>query len=297
MFKFKPLRSILIWLSIIGKDHLTALHDRKSQFIPILLHAFRAISLVFLITTLFYPFKDGVGNGSLSVYAVNYLSFNIVIVNSVDIVASWLHTNSASSIVAEIEESLDALNAFTNLNARIEWFVRGFRRKFFFAFFLFAVECIIRLIFPSEVLKTYTYVIVTVAVFYKSIAIFYVTFFIDVQTFILLSLNENLNTMAIDYANDNLVHAVSETEEKIHILRRTQIIYLHVYKISENINARFGGFLLSICIGTVIILIYGGTSTFDILMKQCDKSNVLREWFYSYCIFNAPSLAIRRSMP
>lgn len=213
----------------------------------------------------------------MSLYAVNYLSFNIVIVNSVDIIASWLHAKSGSSIVTQIEESLDALNAFTNLNARIEQFVRVFRRKFFVASFVFFVECIIRLIFLSEILKTYTHIIVTLAVFYKSIAIFYVTFFIDMQTFILLSLNENLNTMAIDYVNDNLIHAVSETEEKLQILHRTQTIYLSVWKISEKINVRFGGFLLSICVGTVIILIYGGTSTFDILMKQCDKLDVLRE--------------------
>lgn len=277
MFKFKALGSILIWLSIIGKDNLPTVHNRKSQFIPISLHVFRAIFLLFLITTLFCPFKDGVGNGSMSLYAVNYLSFNIVIVNSVDVVASWLHVKSVPSIVTEIEESLDALSAFANLNAPIELFVRGFRRKFFVASFLFSIECIVRLIILSDIFNTYTYIIVTLAVFYKSIAISYVTFFIDVQTFILLSLNENLNTMAIDYVNDNLIHAMSETEEKLQILHRTQIIYLNVWKISENINVRFGGFLLSICVGTVIILICGGTSTFDILMKQCDKMDVLRE--------------------
>lgn len=277
MFKFKSLRGILLWLSIIGKDNLTIIHNRKSQFIPISLHVFRAIFLTFLITTLFYPFKDGIGNGSLSLYAVNYLSINIVVVNSVDIIASWLHSKSISSVVMEIEESLDALNTFTDLNTRLELFARGFRRKFTFAFLMFFIEFIVRLILLSEILTTYTYIIVTIAVFYKNIAIFYVTFYIDLQTFILLSLNENLNTMAIDCVNDNLIHAVSESEEKLHILHRTQIIYLNVWKISENINIRFGGFLLSICVGTVIILIYGGTSTFDILMKECDKWDVMRE--------------------
>lgn len=277
MFKFKPLRSILIWLSFVGKDNLTTIHNRKSQFIPVSLHLFRAIFLIFLTSTLFYPFKYDVGKGSLSLYAVSYLSFNIVIVNSVDIVASWLHAKSVSSIVTEIESSLDALNTFTDLNARIESFARGFRRKFTIAFLMFLIEFIVRLIVLSEILTTYTYVIVTIAVFYKNIAIFYVAFYIDVQTFVLLSLNENLNTMAIDCVNDNLVHAVSESEEKLHILHRTQVIYLNIWKISENINVRFGGFLLSICVGTVIILIYGGTSAFDILMKDCDKWDVLRE--------------------
>lgn len=277
MFKFKSLRNILVWLSIIGKDNLTIIHNRKSQFIPISLHVFRAIYLVLLVTTLFYPFKDGIRNDSLSMYAVNYLSFNIVIVNAVDIVASWLHTKSVTSIVIESGESLDALNTLTDLNARIELFAQNFRRKFFIAFFIFFTEFIIRFIFLSEILKTYTYLIVTFAVFYKNIEIFYVTFYIDLQTFILLSLNENLNTMAIDCVNDNLIYAVSESEEKLHILHRIQVIYLHVWKISENINERFGGFLLSICVGTVIILIYGGTSTFDILMKHGDKWDVLRE--------------------
>lgn len=277
MFKFKPLRSILVWLSIIGKDNLTTIHNRKSQFIPIFLHVFRSIFLFFLITTLFHPFLDQTANESISLYAINYLSFNIVIVNSVDIISSWLNTKEILSIVQEIEESLDVLNTFTDLNVRIALFARSFCRKCFAAFLLFLIEFIIRLIFLSDILKPYTYIIVSIAVFYKNIEIFYVTFYIDVQKFILLSLNENLNTVAIDCVNESLVHAVPESEEKLHILRRAQVIYLNVWKISENINIRFGGFLLSICVGTIIILIYAGTSSFDILMKTDDKLNVIRE--------------------
>lgn len=277
MFKFKPLRDILMCLSIIGKDNLTMIHNRKSQFIPMFLHVFRSIFLFFLITTLFYPFVDNFASGSMSLYAINYLSFNIVIVNTVDIISSWLHAKSISLIVMEIEESLDALNTFTDLNVRIALFARGFRRKCYFAFSIFLIEFIVRLIFFSELLRPYTHVIVTIAVFYKNIEIFYVTFYIDLQTFILLSLNENLNTRAIDSVNEGLIHAVSECEEKLHILHRAQIIYLNVWKISENINIRFGGFLLSICVGSIIILIYAGTSSFDILMKSSNKLDVLRE--------------------
>lgn len=277
MFKFKPLRSILFCLSIIGKDNLTTIHNQKSQFIPIFLHVFRSIFLFFLITTVFHPFLDEIANGSISLYAINYMSFNIVIVNTVDIISSWLHAKSISSIVTDIEESLDVLNTFTDLNVRIELFAYGFRRKCFMALLIFLTEFIIRLIFLSDILKPYTYAVVTIAVLYKNLEIFYVTFYIDVQKFILFSLNENLNTVANDCVNESLIHAMSENDEKLHILHRTRVIYLNVWKISENINIRFGGFLLSICVGAIIILIYAGTSSFEILMKSPHKLDVLRE--------------------
>ena len=278
MFKFKPLQIILIWLSIIGKDNLTILHNQKSQFVPIFLHIFRFIYLVILITTLFYPFQDNIANDSMSLYAVNYLTFNIVIVNSVDIISSWLHANSISAIILEIEESLDALALhFIDLNSRIALFARDFRKKCFIAFLIFLIEFIIRHYHPSDIFKPFTYATLTFAILYKNVEIIYVTFYIDVQTFILLSLNENLSTVAIDCLNESFIYAVSECEEKLYILHRVQIIHLKVWKISENLNIRFGGFLLGVCAGTVIILIYAGTSSFDILMKSNNKLDVLSE--------------------
>lgn len=277
MFKFKPLQNILIWLSIIGKDNLSIVHNQKSQFFPIFLHAFRLIHLFLLISTLIHPFQNTDRVLSISKYAVNYLSFNIVAVNTVDIIASWLHAKSIMSIVVEIEESLDTLNTFTDLNVRIALFVRDFRQKCYGALLIFLVEVLVRLAVLSEILTEYTYIIVTIAVCYKNIEIFYVTFYIDVQTFILSTLNENLNTIAIDCVYENPTYAESRNEEKLQIMHRAQIIYLNVWKISEHINKRFGGFLLSTCIGTVIILIYAGTSSFDILMKSNNKLDVLRE--------------------
>lgn len=277
MLKFQQLQKILLCLSIIGKDNLSINHNRKSEPISKFLHVFRIIFLLLLISSVLKPFHDNNSFKSLSLYAVNYLTFNIVIAHTVDIIASWLHTESAASIVTNIEQSLDFLNTFTNLSDRIASFTRHFCRKFFIAFSIFFAEVIVRLIFLSDVLNEYSYTIATVGVFYKNIEIFYVTFYVNVQTFILLTLNDHLNAVAIECENESFIHAVSQCDEKLHILHRARTIYLHISKISENINIRFGGFLLTICVDTLILLIHSGTSSFDILMKSNNKVDVLRE--------------------
>lgn len=281
MFKFKQLKSILFWLSIIGKDDLTIIHNQKTQFSRIFFHAFRLIHLILLVSTLFSPFQDNNAvkstNKLMSLYAVNYSSFNVVIVNTVDIIASWLHAKSILSIIVAIDESLDTLNTFTDLNVRIASFARDFRRKCLVASMIFLAETIVRLVFLSDTIKPYTYVIVTIAVLYKSIEICYITLYIDMQIFILVSLNENLNAAAIDCLNEDMIHAVPQSEEKIHLMHRTQTIYLNVWKMSENINIRFGGFLLSACASAVMIMIFSGTLSFDILMESNNKLTVLSE--------------------
>lgn len=251
MLQIKHLQSVFLWFFILGQNNYLSIFNSKSRTLRILYSVFRGIFLISissLIIVMLYNIKSVIDSVSFTVFIPNFLA----------IIESWFFASSLSTIISDINDSLDYLE--NNMNAKIylNKFVRNFHKKIIFSTMILVLEFIYKFLVSTPIYNFHSNLLLTIACTYKHFTILHAIFFIDLQKFILFSINDKINPPQIDKINKNLITPLPFVDA-MQALHHMKITYLKVSRISENINKRFGYLLLFFLIHfpiNVIHLIY-----------------------------------------
>lgn len=254
MLKLKQLREISIWFSIFGQTQLVSTHSSISHSTRVLFVAFKVIFVILLLTPLIKSFKETSGEESTTLVLVSLFPFFILLVNIIEIIESWLQTKIFISMIEEIEESLSHLDSVMDMKVCILKFARHFRMKLLFCTILFSFELVINFTFKIAPLNTHVNLLLPIAAIYRNIAIIHIVFFVELMKVILSSVNDQLSSSSSDSVNDCFIIPIP-IDEAMLILRRIRIIYSNVWNISEDINKRFGCFLLIVFVNAPLVFV------------------------------------------
>lgn len=207
---------------------------------------------------------------------VHSVVFFILIPNFVGIIEDLIYANKIQLILIEFDKLIEYLESSINITVRIMDFIQKFYKKIILILIVHLIMFIVKLLLPSNIhIKSYTNDVILFASLYKNFAIIHVTLFVDLQGFILKSLNEKLNPMLEANPKDCLI-IPNSMNQMLNTLPRIKIIYQKVWIISEIINQRFGCFLLATLVDTVTIIIHSSMGVF-IYLHSSDMLLALRK--------------------
>lgn len=277
MCTIKRLRSVFIWFAMFGQYHLLIVHNTKARSTRVIFVFLKIVFLMLILTSMIKPFRETSEDKSSFLYIVNGVAFNILILNLVEIVESLLQSKIFALMVTDIEKSLEHLNTFVNMKVHISAFAYNFRKKLFCCTIIFMSESFLRLFNGPDILNVHSNILLTISVLYKHMAVLHTMFYIDLQTLMLSSLNNKLNPVSVDSVNECLIIPTPSSSEALENLGRIKCVYSSVRNISENINKRFGCFLLSTSVNASINFVRSGTALVMAFATANNKLLLLRE--------------------
>lgn len=272
-----PLQSVLLWFAIFGQDRYKWLLKPNNCLLSSILTMSR---ILFLTLTALHIVSAFVLIADHPTGSIHFVSFCVLVPNTIGILESWIYTGNLQFIVTTLNELFDYLKSSVHANICIRKFICNYHWKLSFMIVVFLMELLIKMLIPSRSALIYSSdMIVLGASLYKYIATIHVAFFIESQSFILSTLNETLNPMSIDSAQDCLIGAVP-VKQSMSTLRHTKIIFHKIWNISDKINKRFGYFLLTALVDTVIrtVHIAMGIFTYAIAVNSTKGHMALRKW-------------------
>lgn len=274
MYNFKPLRGIFVWFCIFDPNHILSFYNGKSRVGHILHIIAKTIFLTLILLSAIKPFNDT--SIATRDYIVAGVSFLILIVNLVEIAESCVHSSKIQSIAKEVAESINYLNISTDMSSRVQCFALNFYKKIIFCTVIFLIELISRISTPTKFISSHSNILISFAALYKHTAILHVTFYIDLNVFILQSLNDQLNPVKCDSIN-NCLTIPTPQNIAMRMMCHIKYIIMHVWRISEKINQRFGCFLLFAFINSFANIIRVGTAFFMALVTESSPIYLLRK--------------------
>lgn len=276
MCTIKRLRSVFIWFAMFGQYHLLIVHNTKARSTRAIFVFLKIVFLMLILTSMIKPFRQTSEDKSSFLYIVNGVAFNILILNLVEIVESLLQSKIFALMVTDIEKSIEHLNTFVNMKVHISAFAYNFRKKLFCCTIIFMSESFLRLFNRPDILNVHSNILLTISVLYKHMAVLHTMFYIDLQTLMLFSLNNKLNPVSVDSVNECLI-IPTPSSEALENLGRIKCVYSSVRNISENINKRFGCFLLLTSVNASINFVRSGTALVMAFATANNKLLLLRE--------------------
>lgn len=280
MSKFGPLQSIFTWFSFIEQNHMIPIFNPISCSASTFYIPLKIVYLLLIMTSLIKPLRETTEERSASSYFVNGIVFIILIPSIVEVIESWLYSEALVSLKNSIEVSLDYLNTFVNMKAHISAFTRQFYRKMLLLAVLVTSEFVTRFVFKSQV-TLYSSVVLSIASVYRYFASVCIIFYIDLEILILSSLNGQLNPLCGDNVNECLI-LPTQPNVSLVALRRIKTVYSNIWKISENVNRRFGCFLLVQLVNVAIFSIWTSIVLYINILDSSSMLTMMRKLTYFF---------------
>lgn len=272
MLRLKPLRSIFLLFAVFGQNRYNWIFN--SKWISIIFWNLKFFYLVFNLFSIFIVSLHFTSYNQSVVIVL--LVFSNLIPNFIGIVEDWVHTNKVQLMFCEFNDLFRYLETSMCISVRITNFADSFKKKINLCFAILSIEFILKLLLPSErFFSCYTDIVAMFAFLYKSIAVFHVVLFIDLQRLVLTSLNEKLNPVSEENPKDCLIKP-TRINEMLNSLPHIKAIYHKLWILSERINQRFGCFLLAAVLSIVTITIQSAMGIF-IYLETSKKLLVLRK--------------------
>lgn len=283
MYNLKPPLNCFVWFSFFGPNHLNLSHNL--HVVRFLFKVSKIIFVILLIASLVQPFKEDLMLTSTINYVIICVSFITVPLDLIEIIEGWINSDTLISVIYDFEEYFKCLNTFCDVRILRLNFVRMFRNKCILCTFLFLAEFIVRISTYSELLKIHSRIILSMAVLYKNFAIVHIVLCIDLNGMILSSLNDQLRSSSSDMDTEfSIISAVNP--ETIALFKCTTNSFQRVSRISENVNKRFGWFMLSVFLNNIVGLIRAAIAVFMALMIWTNTFDILRKSIHVEFLIN-----------
>lgn len=276
MYNFDSL-NIFVWFSFFGPDYLVMIYNL--HVVRFLFKVLKIFFVILLISSFLTPIKDDLKLTSFIDNVVAYIPFIIVPLNLIEIIESWMNSETINSTMHNFEECFKSLNTSRDMKTVHLNFIRGFRKKCILCTVLFVAEFIVRVSRPTGMISTYSNIILSIAVLYKHFAMIHIVLCVDLNSMILSSLSDKLRFSSTDSDTEFSLKSTFNPEI-IALFQCTTNIFQRVSCISGNINERFGWFLSSVFVNTIMNLIriaisafmWIWTDTFEFLRKSIHVS-------------------------
>lgn len=272
MLKLTPVYPIFKCFAIFGQSGYDWIFTSKSCLILFIVIILNVMHYTFLAYSFIYAYKT---ISELEQFiVVHSISFLVLITDLVGILEGWIKRKIVKSILTDINDSL------CKLNVPIASIIRKFYKKVIFALIFFIFEWIVRLFHPHRTVHARsTHIVLFVASMFKFITLIHVTLYIDLQCFILESLNKKLNPTSSASAKDCLIRPIP-VNKALNSLSKIKPILQKIGKISGKINERFGYFVVVYTIHSCSLVIYAGLGVYLTLSKEEGKLIILRKLNY-----------------
>lgn len=265
-----------MWFFICGQTHLISILSPRSRLSRVLCATVDIIYLLILAAALINQFRQfSESSEIISTFITNSVTLITLFPNFVATIENWVRSKELELILNDIEESLDYFGTFVNTQARITDFVQHYYKQIFFVTFYLSLNLIIPLIIPTDLVEFHLIILLSIAGFYEQIAFIHIAFYVNLQSLILNALNDAINPVLRNSLNECVVPSLS-TEDAMLTVHRTKIIYQKIWKISENLNERFGYFLVVGLMSTGVFLVQTAMELF-ILLNNFNYIDSLRE--------------------
>lgn len=275
----RSFKRIFIWFIIFDQNHLESTFGIISRSARIVYTNLKIVYIVLYMTSIIEPFQIIFRSDSASLDIARILNDIvplILIQNLTEIFESWVYSEALAIVTNTIKESIHYLNTFINMKNHISAFASRFRKNLLIFIMLFLIEFYSKITSRSTFVTSYSKVWVIIAALYKHFAVLHIILFIDTQTLILSSLNHHLNPVCDDSINDCFILYTSSSMSFM-ALRRIKTVYSNLRTISDNVNKRFGCFLVVMFMNIVIFAIQTGVSFYLTLISSNNTLEILRK--------------------
>lgn len=237
--------------------------------------------LALIVTSIAHKFNEGFQYKTVQDYIRAGFWFGIFVVDTIEIIESRIQFKAVASILNDIEKRIQYLDVYENQSASfLDLVAKKFRKKFIICAIFFHFEFVLR-VFSLKLtpFESPSILLPSFFVLHKQFAMLHAVLYIDMQSFSLLWLNDQLNPVQSNSANECFVVTIFKSKAT-QMLHRIKLLYLNIWRVSDNINQRFGCFLVAALVNSAFYFIRAGFSFFMALMTYNDIFDLLSELIY-----------------
>lgn len=189
---------------------------------------------------------------------LDIFTFCAMLPNVFVFVASFFMPKTAKHLIDAYINIIDYSDRMLHIKIHLNQFYNEFGKKWKWTIIGCIISSILRLIFASPLYGRIPEMCITVLSFYKIIAIFHCTFFIDFSITLMAAINRGLEKNNIDYD----LRWRCEPKKLIKRLYHLKLIHFKLWQCRRVINKRFGWILLTVFIDSIVIFTRSGYATF-----------------------------------